>query len=84
MQRGTPGFTGADLSNLVNEAALLAARRSKKLVEMNDFEDAKDKVLMGVERRSMFINDEEKKNTAYHEAGHALVARLIPGTRSYS
>ena len=78
--RGTPGFTGADLSNLVNEAALLAARRSKKLVEMNDFEDAKDKVLMGVERRSMFINDEEKKNTAYHEAGHALVARLIPGT----
>ena len=78
--RGTPGFTGADLSNLVNEAALLAARRSKKLVEMNDFEDAKDKVLMGVERRSMFINEEEKKNTAYHEAGHALVARLIPGT----
>ena len=78
--RGTPGFTGADLSNLVNEAALLAARRSKKLVEMNDFEDAKDKVMMGVERRSMFINEEEKKNTAYHEAGHALVARLIPGT----
>ncbi|OGW48594.1 MAG: cell division protein FtsH, partial [Nitrospirae bacterium RBG_19FT_COMBO_42_15] len=78
--RGTPGFTGADLSNLVNEAALLAARRSKKLVEMNDFEDAKDKVLMGVERRSMFINEEEKKNTAYHEAGHALVAKLIPGT----
>ncbi|MEK6679854.1 MAG: ATP-dependent zinc metalloprotease FtsH [Nitrospirota bacterium] len=78
--RGTPGFTGADLSNLVNEAALLAARRSKKHVEMNDFEDAKDKVLMGVERRSMFINEEEKKNTAYHEAGHALVARLIPGT----
>ncbi len=78
--RGTPGFTGADLSNLINEAALLAARRSKKHVEMNDFEDAKDKVLMGVERRSMFINEEEKKNTAYHEAGHALVARLIPGT----
>ena len=78
--RGTPGFTGADLSNLINEAALLAARRSKKHVEMNDFEDAKDKVMMGVERRSMFINEEEKKNTAYHEAGHALVARLIPGT----
>lgn len=78
--RGTPGFTGADLSNLVNEAALLAARRSKKFVDMKDFEDAKDKVLMGVERRSMFINEEEKKNTAYHEAGHALVAKLIPGT----
>ncbi|MBI5042769.1 MAG: ATP-dependent metallopeptidase FtsH/Yme1/Tma family protein [Nitrospirae bacterium] len=78
--RGTPGFTGADLSNLVNEAALLAARRSKKFVEMKDFEDAKDKVLMGVERRSMFINEEEKKNTAFHEAGHALVAKLIPGT----
>ncbi len=78
--RGTPGFTGADLSNLVNEAALLAARRSKKMVEMKDFEDAKDKVLMGVERRSMFINEEEKRNTAYHEAGHALVAKLIPGT----
>ena len=78
--RGTPGFTGADLSNLINEAALLAARINKTHVEMKDFEDAKDKVLMGVERRSMFINEEEKKNTAYHEAGHALVAKLIPGT----
>ncbi|MBI4714909.1 MAG: ATP-dependent metallopeptidase FtsH/Yme1/Tma family protein [Nitrospirae bacterium] len=78
--RGTPGFSGADLSNLVNEAALLAARREKKQVEMVDFEDAKDKVLMGVERRSMLISPEEKRNTAYHEAGHALMARLLPGT----
>ena len=78
--RGTPGFSGADLENLVNEAALLAARKDKKVVEMEDFEFAKDKVLMGVERRSMILSDEEKKNTAYHEAGHALVARLLPGT----
>ncbi|HEC97777.1 MAG TPA: ATP-dependent metallopeptidase FtsH/Yme1/Tma family protein [Nitrospirae bacterium] len=78
--RSTPGFTGADLANLVNEAALLAARRAKDVVEMIDFDEAKDKVLMGVERRSMIINDEEKKNTAYHEAGHTLVAKLIPGT----
>ncbi|GBE36370.1 ATP-dependent zinc metalloprotease FtsH [bacterium BMS3Bbin07] len=78
--RSTPGFTGADLANLVNEAALLAARRSKDVVEMEDFDEAKDKVLMGVERRSMIISDEEKKNTAYHEAGHTLVAKLIPGT----
>ena len=78
--RGTPGFSGADLSNVVNEAALLAARKEKSVVEMIDFDDAKDKVLMGVERRSMVISDEEKKNTAYHEAGHTLVARLIPGT----
>ena len=78
--RGTPGFSGADLENLVNEAALLAARKDKKVVEMDDFEFAKDKVLMGVERRSMILSDEEKKNTAYHEAGHALVARLLPGT----
>ncbi|KJR42862.1 cell division protein ftsH [Candidatus Magnetoovum chiemensis] len=78
--RGTPGFTGADLSNLVNEAALLAARTSKDSVEMIDFDMAKDKVLMGVERRSMIISDEEKKNTAYHESGHALVAKLTPGT----
>ncbi len=78
--RGTPGFTGADLANLVNEAALLAARASKETVEMLDFDEAKDKVLMGVERRSMIISDEEKKNTAFHEAGHALVARLTPGT----
>ena len=78
--RGTPGFSGADLSNVVNEAALLAARKNKNVVEMIDFDDAKDKVLMGVERRSMVISDEEKKNTAYHEAGHTLVAKLIPGT----
>jgi cell division protease FtsH len=78
--RGTPGFSGADLANLVNEAALIAARKVKDKVDMSDFEFAKDKVLMGVERRSMVISDEEKKNTAYHEAGHALVAKLTPGT----
>jgi cell division protease FtsH len=78
--RGTPGFTGADLANLVNEAALLAARSEKKVVTMMDFENAKDKVLMGVERRSMVITEKEKKNTAYHEAGHALVAYLLPET----
>ncbi|MCI4626198.1 MAG: ATP-dependent zinc metalloprotease FtsH, partial [Candidatus Magnetoovum sp. WYHC-5] len=78
--RGTPGFTGADLSNLVNEAALLAARESKDKVEMVDFDQAKDKVLMGVERRSMIISESEKKNTAYHESGHALVAKLTPHT----
>ena len=78
--RGTPGFSGADLANLVNEAALLAARVSKTVVENNDFESAKDKVLMGVERKSMIISEEEKRNTAYHEAGHALVAKLTPGT----
>jgi len=78
--RGTPGFAGADIENLVNEAALLAARSSKDSVGMEDFEQAKDKVLMGVERKSMIISEEEKRNTAYHEAGHALVAKLIPGT----
>jgi cell division protease FtsH len=78
--RGAPGFTGADLANLVNEAALLAARDDKKAVSMLDFEEAKDKVMMGVERRSMVISDKEKKTTAYHEAGHALVAALLPGT----
>jgi cell division protease FtsH len=78
--RGTPGFSGADLANVVNEAALLAARKDKNLVEMEDLDDAKDKVLMGVERRSMVISEDEKKNTAYHEAGHTLVAKLIPGT----
>ncbi|MBT3667252.1 MAG: AAA family ATPase, partial [Opitutae bacterium] len=78
--RGTPGFTGADLANLVNEAALLAARDDKKAVGMLDFEEAKDKVMMGVERRSMVISEKEKKTTAYHEAGHALVAALLPGT----
>jgi cell division protease FtsH len=78
--RGTPGFSGADLANLVNEAALLAARKSKEKVDMSDFEAAKDKVLMGVERKSMVLSDAEKRNTAYHEAGHALVAKLTPGT----
>ncbi|HEV8308776.1 MAG TPA: ATP-dependent zinc metalloprotease FtsH [Methylomirabilota bacterium] len=79
LARGTPGFSGADLANLVNEAALLAARQAKKFVEMIDFENAKDKVLMGVERRSMIISDEEKRTIAYHEAGHALVAQTLPG-----
>ena len=80
LARGTPGFTGADLENMVNEAALLAARRGKERVEMVDFEDAKDKVLMGAERKSMIISDDEKRTTAYHEAGHTLIARLLPGT----
>jgi len=78
--RGTPGFSGADLSNLVNEAALLAARRGKDVLEMTEFDDAKDKLLMGSERRSMIISDDEKNDTAFHEAGHTLVAMLIPGT----
>ncbi|MEE8300279.1 MAG: ATP-dependent zinc metalloprotease FtsH [Desulfatiglandales bacterium] len=78
--RGTPGFTGADLENMVNEAALLAARRNKDKIDMTDLEDAKDKVLMGTERKSMIISDEEKKNTAFHEAGHTLVAKLTPNT----
>ncbi len=78
--RGTPGFSGADLENLVNEAALLAARKNKKEIEMDDFEHAKDKVLMGAERRSMIIPFQERRNAAYHEAGHALVARMIPGS----
>jgi cell division protease FtsH len=78
--RGTPGFSGADLANLVNEAALWAARQGRKLVFMADFEMSKDKVLMGVERKSMILSDEEKRNTAYHEAGHALVAAMTPGT----
>jgi cell division protease FtsH len=77
--RGTPGFSGADLANLVNEAALWAARQNRKFVMMVDFEMSKDKVMMGVERRSMILSDEEKKNTAYHEAGHALVAEMTPG-----
>jgi cell division protease FtsH len=76
--RGTPGFAGADLANLVNEAALVAARQNRKVVTMYDFEVAKDKVMMGAERKSMIISDEEKRGTAYHEAGHALVAALIP------
>jgi cell division protease FtsH len=76
--RGTPGFAGADLANLVNEAALVAARQNRKVVTQFDFELAKDKVMMGVERKSLIISDEEKRNTAYHEAGHALVAAMIP------
>ena len=71
--RGTPGFSGADLANLVNEAALLAARKNKRIVTYNEFEEAKDKVMMGAERRSMVMTEEEKKLTAYHEAGHAIV-----------
>ena len=78
--RGTPGFAGADLANLVNEAALVAARRGKKAVEMDDFEFAKDKVMMGVERKAMILTDEEKRVTAFHEAGHALVAAFTPGS----
>ena len=80
LARGTPGFTGADIENMVNEAALMAARRGKDSVDMVDFEDAKDKVMMGAERKSMIISDEEKEITAYHESGHALVAKLIPNT----
>ena len=76
--RGTPGFSGADLSNLVNEAALFAARANKKLVDMEEFERAKDKIMMGAERRSLVMSEEEKKLTAYHEAGHAIVGRLVP------
>ena len=76
--RGTPGFSGADLANLVNEAALFAARTNKRLVDMEDFEKAKDKIMMGTERRSMVMSEEEKKNTAYHESGHAVVAKLVP------
>ncbi|MBK7324942.1 MAG: ATP-dependent zinc metalloprotease FtsH [Propionivibrio sp.] len=78
LARGTPGMSGADLANLVNEAALFAARASKRLVDMDDFEKAKDKILMGAERRSMVMNEEEKRNTAYHESGHAVVAKLVP------
>ena len=80
ISRGTPGFSGADLENLVNEAALLAARLNKTVVEGKDFEFARDKVLMGVERKSMVLTDQEKRTTAYHEAGHALMAKLLPGT----
>jgi cell division protease FtsH len=76
--RGTPGFSGADLANLVNEAALFAARRNARVVEMTDFEKAKDKIMMGAERKSMVMSEEEKKLTAYHEAGHAIVGRLVP------
>ncbi|MBX9297340.1 ATP-dependent zinc metalloprotease FtsH [Chromobacterium piscinae] len=76
--RGTPGFSGADLANLINEAALFAARRNKRLVDMEDLESAKDKIMMGAERRSMVMTEEEKRNTAYHESGHAVVAKLLP------
>ena len=80
LARGTPGMSGADLANLVNEAALFAARRGKRFVDMDDFEAAKDKIMMGAERRSMVMPEEERRNTAYHESGHALVARLLPKT----
>ncbi|MDZ7377632.1 MAG: ATP-dependent zinc metalloprotease FtsH, partial [candidate division KSB1 bacterium] len=80
LAKGTPGFSGADLANMVNEAALLAARKNKKKVDMEDLEEAKDKVLMGTERKSLLISDEEKRSTAYHEAGHAMVAKLTPGS----
>ncbi len=79
LARGTPGLVGADLANLVNEAALLAARKRKKSVDMEDFEDAKDKVMMGIQRKSVILSDEEKKVTAYHESGHTLVATMTPG-----
>jgi cell division protease FtsH len=78
--RGTPGFSGADLSNLVNEAALMAARKNRRMVTMRDFEEAKDKVMMGAERRSMVMTEDEKRNTAYHEGGHALVALTVPSS----
>ena len=78
LARGTPGFSGADLANLVNEAALFAARRNKRTVDMSDFEDAKDKIFMGPERKSMVMREEERRNTAYHESGHAVVAKLLP------
>jgi len=80
LARGTPGLSGADLANIVNEAALLAARRNRDKVDMKDFEDAKDKVMMGTERRSLVISEEEKKLTAYHESGHALIGKLVPGS----
>jgi cell division protease FtsH len=80
LARGCPGFSGADLANLVNEAALFAARASKRLVDMDDFERAKDKIMMGAERRSMVMPEEERRNTAYHESGHAVVAKLLPKT----
>ncbi len=78
LARGTPGFSGADLANLVNEAALFAARRSARVVEMQDFEKAKDKIMMGPERKSMVMDEEERRNTAYHEAGHALIGKMLP------
>jgi cell division protease FtsH len=80
LARGTPGMSGADLANLVNEAALFAARRGKRFVEMDDFESAKDKIMMGAERKSIVMPEEERRNTAYHESGHAVVAKLLPKT----
>ncbi len=80
LARGTPGMSGADLANLVNESALFAARRGKRFVDMEDFEAAKDKIMMGAERRSMIMPEEERRNTAYHESGHAVVAKLMPKT----
>ena len=80
LARGTPGFSGADLANLVNESALFAARRNARVVEMEDFEKAKDKIMMGAERKSMVMTEDERRNTAYHESGHAVVARLLPKT----
>jgi cell division protease FtsH len=80
LARGTPGFSGADLANLVNEAALFAARANKRLVDMDDFERAKDKIIMGAERRSIVMPEDERRNTAYHESGHAVTARLLPKT----
>ena len=77
--RGTPGFSGADLANIVNEAALFAARANRRIVSMDEFEKAKDKLMMGAERKSMVMSEQEKRNTAYHEAGHAIVGRLMPG-----
>src|SRR6185312_10180098 len=76
--RGTPGFSGADLANLVNEAALFSARANKRTVSMEQFELAKDKIMMGAERKSMVMSEAEKRNTAYHEAGHAIVAAMLP------
>jgi cell division protease FtsH len=78
LARGTPGFSGADLANLVNEAALFAARRNGRVVEMVDFEKAKDKIMMGAERKSMVMDEDERRNTAYHESGHAIIAKLLP------
>jgi len=80
LARGTPGFSGADLANLVNEAALFAARANKRLVDMDDFERAKDKIIMGAERKSIVMPEDERRNTAYHESGHTIVAKLLPKT----
>ena len=80
LARGTPGMSGADLANLVNEAALFAARSNKRLVDMEDFERAKDKIFMGAERKSVVMPERERRNTAYHESGHAVVAQLLPKT----